>query len=160
MSPPSNPKALTMKLIIPLLLLLLLPLAATADDVAGLKKQIVFAQKKLVVMENMELSKTEARQFWPLYDKLQGDLYLVNQRTGKLILAFASAYETLTDEMAENAIAEYLDIEKERLLLKEFYAKDFGKFLPAKKVLRYIQIENKLESIANFELAKELPLAQ
>ena len=42
----------------------------------------------------------------------------------------------------------------------EKYMKKMVKEIPAKKVFRYLQVENKLEAIARFELAKEIPLAQ
>jgi hypothetical protein len=32
--------------------------------------------------------------------------------------------------------------------------------LPPKKVMRYLQIENKLETIARYKLAKAIPLAK
>jgi hypothetical protein len=34
------------------------------------------------------------------------------------------------------------------------------KVMPAKKVARYYQIENKLEAIIKYELAKEVPLVK
>ncbi len=37
---------------------------------------------------------------------------------------------------------------------------DLEKVLPGKKVFRYLQVENKLEAIGRYELAKEIPLAQ
>jgi hypothetical protein len=34
------------------------------------------------------------------------------------------------------------------------------KILPAKKVFRYLQIENKMDAAGRYELAKEIPLAK
>jgi hypothetical protein len=44
--------------------------------------------------------------------------------------------------------------------LKRKYVKRFMKVLPAKKVLRYYQIENKLDTIINMDLAATIPLAR
>jgi hypothetical protein len=55
---------------------------------------------------------------------------------------------------------EYLAVEKERVKLKESYMKKFEKVLSPKKVMRYLQVENKLEAMAKYELSKGIPLAQ
>jgi hypothetical protein len=43
------------------ILLLAAPLLAMADEAAELKKKIMFDEKKLVVMENMEFKEAEAK---------------------------------------------------------------------------------------------------
>jgi len=142
------------------ILLLVVPFVAMAEESAALKKQIMFDQKKLVVMENMDFTEEEAAAFWPVYEKHQEELFLINQRGAKLILAYASVYQTLTDEQAVKIVDEYYDIQDERLVVMKKMAADVGKVLPGKKSFRYLQVENKLNAIARFELAKEIPLAE
>jgi hypothetical protein len=125
-----------------------------------LKKKILFDQKKLVVMENMEFTEEEAAAFWPVYEKHQEELFNVNQRGAKLILAYASVYQTLTDEQAVKLIDEYYDVQDDRVAVMKKMAVDVGKVLPGKKAFRYLQVEAKLTAIARFELAKEIPLAR
>lgn len=141
-------------------LLLATPFLALADESYELKKQIMFDQKKLVIMENMEFTEEEAKAFWPVFDKYQEELFQVNQRGAKLILAYASAYQTLTDDVATKIIDEYYDVQDDRLAVMKKMAADVGKVLPGKKAFRYMQVENKLIAIARYELAKEIPLAQ
>ena len=76
-----------------------------------LKKKIIFDQKKLVVMENMEFTVEEGKAFWPVYEKHQEELFQVSQRGATLILAYASVYQSLTDEQATKIIDEYYDIQ-------------------------------------------------
>ena len=142
------------------ILLLAVPFVAMADEAMELKKQIMFDQKKLVVMENMEFTEEEAAAFWPVYEKYQEELFLVNQRGAKVILAYASVYQTLTDEQALKIIDEYYDVQDDRLVVMKKMVIDVEKVLPGKKAFRYIQVENKLNAIARFELAKEIPLAR
>jgi hypothetical protein len=141
-------------------LLLAVPFVAMAEETMELKKKILFDQKKLVIMENMEFTEGEAAAFWPVYDKYQEELFQVSQRGAKLILAYASAYQTLTDDQADKIVDEYYDIQDDRLALMKKMAADVGKVLPGKKAFRYMQVENKLNAIARYELAKEIPLAQ
>jgi hypothetical protein len=115
------------KTILLTLMLLVAPVLALADEALDLKKKIMFDQKRLVVMENMEFTEEEAAAFWPVYEKHQEDLFQVNQRGAKLILAYASVYQTLTDEQAVKLVDEYYDIQDDRLTVMKKMAVDVGK---------------------------------
>jgi hypothetical protein len=142
------------------ILLLAVPFAALADEAMDLKKQIMFSQKKVIMLENIDFTEEEAKAFWPIYDKHQEELFQVNQSAAKLILAYASVFQTLTDEQAFKIIDEYYKIQDEHLAVMKKLAADVGKVLPGKKAFRYMQVENKLNAIARYELAKAIPLAQ
>jgi hypothetical protein len=57
-------------------------------------------------------------------------------------------------------IKEFLSIMQDENKLKKKYVKRFMKVLPAKKVLRYYQIESKMDAVINFDLAATIPLAR
>lgn len=142
------------------ILLLSVPFIALADESMELKKKIIFDQKKLVVMENMDFTAEEAKAFWPVYEQHQEKLFQISQRGAELILAYASVYQTLTDDQAVKIVDEYYDIQDERLAAMKKLMADVGKVLPGKKAFRYMQVEAKLSAIARYELAKEIPLAK
>ena len=142
------------------ILLLAIPFLSMAEDSNALRKKIMMDQKRLIIMDNMELTEAEGKAFWPVYEKHQEELFQVNQRGAKLILAYAAAYQTLTDEQAVKLIDEYYDIQDDRLAVMKKMASDVGKVLPGKKAFRYMQVESKLSAIGRYELAKEIPLAQ
>ena len=148
------------KTILLALMLLVAPVLALADEALDLKKKILFDQKRLVVMENMDFTEEEASAFWPVYEEHQEELFQINQRGAKLILAYASVYQTLTDEQAVKLVDEYYDIQDDRLAVMKKMAAEVGKTLPGKKAFRYMQVESKLSAIGRFELAKEIPLAR
>ena len=139
---------------------ILLPTLGMANEAASLKKKIIFDQKKLLVMQNMEFSADEGKFFWPIHEDMQEELFAANQRIAKLVVAYASAYQTLTDEQAKIIVDEFFDVKKARLNILEKYMEKFAKGLPAKKVFRYLQVENKLGVMAEYEIAKQVPLAQ
>ena len=148
------------KTILLTILLLAVPFFALADEAMDLKKQIMFDQKRLIVMENMEFTEAEGKAFWPVYEKYQEELFQVSQRGATLILAYASVYQSLTDEQATKLIDEYYDVQDDRLAVMKRMAVDVGKVLPGKKAFRHMQVESKLTAIARYELAKGIPLAQ
>jgi hypothetical protein len=141
-------------------LVLGLPMLALSNEAGELRKQIIFAQKKLVVIENMELTDEENTAFWPVYQKFQEELFPLAQRTAELILAYASVFQSLTDDQAAKIVDEYLTIQDSRQKVVRKYFKQFKKILPAKKVFRYLQIENKITAAVRYELAQEIPLAR
>ena len=130
-----------------------------ADNMQILRDKIK-ADKKLLVASNMELTDSEAKAFWPVYDQYQKDLAVINQRIGNLIKSYAADYRdnTMTDEKAKKLTAEYVAIEKAEAGLKESYVPKLSKVLPPKKVARYLQIENKIRAMVKYELAGEIPL--
>jgi hypothetical protein len=130
-----------------------------ADNMQILRDKIK-ADKKLLVAANMDLTESEAKAFWPVYDQYQKDLGAINQRIVKLIESYAGDYRanTMTDEKANKLIAEYVAIEKAEAGLKESYVPKLSKVLPPKKVARYFQVENKIRALVKYELAGEIPL--
>jgi uncharacterized protein Yka (UPF0111/DUF47 family) len=82
------------------------------------------------------------------------------ERTITVLKNYMNNYDTLSNEEAEAILKEYVAIEKERADLKAEYLPKFGKILPAKKAARYYQLENKIEAMLKYQLAKELPLVK
>ena len=130
-----------------------------ADNMQALRDRIK-GDKRLLVSKNMELTASEGKAFWPVYEQYQKDLTASNQRIARLIKSYAEAYQasTLTEETAQKLVDEFVAIEKAEAVLKESYVPKLSKALPAKKVLRYLQIENKIRAVVKFELAGEIPL--
>jgi hypothetical protein len=118
------------------------------------------ADKKLVVADNMGLTESEAKAFWPIYDAYQKDLAQLNSRLYKLIETYAGYYNnnTLTDAKAKELTDGAMAIETAELDLKKSYLPKLYSALPAVKVARYIQIENKIRAIVKLEIAAEVPL--
>ena len=118
------------------------------------------ADKKLFVSMNMELTDQEAKQFWPLYDLYQKELEIENEQLGILITEYAEAYNKgpVANDIAAKLIKGILSYEAGELKRKIAYMAKIGKVLPAYKVARYLQIENKIRAVLKFELATSIPL--
>jgi hypothetical protein len=132
-----------------------------ADNMQILRDKIK-ADKKLVVATNMELTESEAKGFWPIYDQYQKDLQKINRRIATLLESYAADFrgKSLTDEKAKKLIEEAVAIEQAEANLKSTYAPKLSKVLPVIKVARYLQIENKIRAVVKYELATGVPLVQ
>ena len=135
-------------------------LAQTQADEEELVKSLLQTGKKAIIIDNMGFTEDESKAFWPVYNEFQQAKQKLNERTIKVLKEYMAAYESLSNEKAEALIKEYIAIEKERADLKSAFLPKFNKVLPVKKVARYYQIENKLEAIIKYELAKEIPLVK
>jgi hypothetical protein len=110
---------------------------AQSPEEIELARTIAETEKKVVVAKNMGLTDAESEAFRPVYNNYQTDVRKLNDRTFK-----------------------FLEIQSGRVKLKKSYVKKFGKVLPAKKLMRYYQVENKIEAMINFDLVQQIPLAQ
>jgi predicted outer membrane protein len=132
-----------------------------ADNMQILREKIK-ADKKLVVALNMELTESEAKGFWPIYEEYQKDLQKINRRLAVLLESYAADFrsKSLTDEKAKKLIDEAVAIEQAEAGLKSAYAPKLSKALPVKKVARYLQIENKIRAVVKYDIAQGVPLVQ
>ena len=142
------------------------PTPAPAQDQPADNMQILIekikADKKLLVSENMELTESEAKGFWPVYEKYQKDLSAINKRIASLIMSYAEAYRSgnITDEKAQKLTSELVAIQKSEGGLQASYVPKLSKVLPPKKVARYLQIENKIRAAVKYEFAVNIPLVE
>ncbi len=120
-----------------------------ADNMQILRDKIK-ADKKVLVAANMELTDAEAKAFWPVYEKYQHELFLLRSRTLKLIEDFTDAYEKMSNNKAKALLDELMRIDSLGPKLREV--------LPEVKVVRYYQIENKINAALMYELAANIPL--
>ena len=132
-----------------------------ADNMQILRDKIR-ADKKLVVALNMELTESEAKGFWPIYEQYQKDLQSINQRMASLLESYADDFRhrSLTDDKARKLIDEALAIDQADANLKSVYAPKLGKVMPVKKVVRYLQIENKIRAVVKYDIASGVPLVR
>ncbi len=140
--------------------------AAFSQDKPADNMQILLdkvrADKKLLVAANMSLTEQEAAAFWPVYEAYQKDLSALNERIKGTIKSYADAYNAgaVPDATAKKLLNDALAIEDSEVDLKKSYVPKFEKVLPAAKVARYYQIENKIRSAIKAELADGIPLVQ
>jgi hypothetical protein len=129
-------------------------------DNMQLVREKIKADKKLFVATNMELTETEAKAFWPVYDEYQEALDKLTDRMLKVIDEYAKNYNSMSDEMAKKLIDDYVAIEGDRIGLMKSYLPKFRAVLSEKKVARYYQLENKINAVVAYEVAGQIPLVK
>lgn len=132
----------------------------TPADNMDIVRDALRAEKKLLIAENMPLTETEATAFWPIYDEFQIALKAINDADIAVIEEYAKNFNTdgMTDEIADKLIKQSMTNSADRLKLQKKYYDKVAKILSGKKAARYIQLENKIRAVVNYDLAAQIPL--
>ncbi|MGI9290105.1 MAG: hypothetical protein ACR2QG_02380 [Gammaproteobacteria bacterium] len=123
-------------------------------------RSIMSTERKILIMKEMQLSPAEAEAFWPLYDEYVLERRAIGDMRVKVITDYAANYQSMTNEKARQIANESLDYETKKLKVKKKYVKKFRKILTDIKVVRYFQLEGKLDAIVDFDLASQIPLME
>ncbi len=133
---------------------------AEALEEIQLTRLAINTERQALVTQAMDLTSTEMETFWPLYRQYRLEAVKLGDRIVALVTEYAGNYDGLTDAVADKLVTEFVKIEKARAGLKAKYLPRFKKILPARKVARFYQIENKLDVVILNELAEGIPLAR
>jgi hypothetical protein len=142
-------------------LALAVPLAAAqyAKDALELSRQAVETQRRVLVSGAMPLTNAEAAAFWPLYDTYEKERRPLDERANRLVADFVAASPSLSDTQANAMLDEALKIDEERLRLRRAWRNRMSPAIPPRKLVRFFQLENKLDSVVRADVARQIPLA-
>jgi hypothetical protein len=132
--------------------------AAEATGSIEVLRSLAETERKAIVADNMSFTSEEAAAFWPVYNEYREESRKVGDIRVKVIRDLAAEFDTLDDDRAEEMLREVLDFQADRVKLRKSYVRKFNKVIPAKKTVRFFQINSKLDTIIDFALAKEIPL--
>ena len=116
------------------------------------------ADKRAFVNGALKLTEEEGKRFWPIYDAYQRSIEANTRRLTRLVEDVVTVGDRTSDAFAKNLASQYL-------LAHDDEARDFRRMhksvmraLPAHKAVRYIQIENKLRALRDYEHAQAMPI--
>ncbi len=116
------------------------------------------ADRKAVIAEEMKFTDQESEAFWPIYRSYRAEVEKVTDRIVKLVFEYADLYPEVPDPKANEMLREYAKVEADLLAVKRKYFKKMGKVLPAAKVFRFAQLDNRFDLGTRLALAVWLPM--
>jgi hypothetical protein len=152
---------------IALVILTLASFAAGAqDDVDGTEVEALYAkarefmamERATLIPDELALTSSEADAFWPVYDEYRQEIETLNDEYAALLQDFAGSFATMTDADASAMIDEYFLIESGLVYVRQRYAREFLEVIPARKLVRLYQMENKIDAMAELPLIIDIPL--
>lgn len=126
----------------------------------ALSRAEIQAERQAIVAENLPLTEEQAKAFWPMYRDYRAAVAKQGDRLVALLENYAKNYDTMTDAQAQSTMDDFFAIQKDEVKIKSEWVSKFGKVLPATSVMRFFQLENKLDTIIRLELAALIPLVE
>jgi hypothetical protein len=117
----------------------------------------VRANKVAIITEAMQFNDKDASIFWPVYSQYEYELDRVNDQRIAAIKMYADKFATMNDADARVIAAKMLDYESRLATLKKKYFKKFSKVLPAVTVVKFFQLEHRLDLVIDMKIASALP---
>ena len=133
----------------------------TADEAAlAALRTAAQKDKRALVASTLSLTADEAKKFWPIYDNLQRDLSRLNRERNLALETLASRDRPVSDAYAKQIVNDLMTTEEQEVKALRKAANATMRALPPRKAARYMQLENKLRAVQDYEIAVAFPLAQ
>lgn len=133
-------------------------LEAEIDQAIALLRQDVRAGKAEIVRKTMELDSSEAEVFWPIYEEYQAELQALADERLAIVEELAEHYESLEDARARSLLERHVVLEEKKLSLMKKYKDRMLEALPVKLVVRFLQVESRLNHFVELTFASQIPL--
>ena len=106
----------------------------------------------------MKLTEQESSTFWPTYRDYRAGMDKVGDGRMELVLEYADLYPDVPEDRAKAMLKKYTALEAKAVDVRNKYLKKLNKVLPASKVLRFAQLENRLDLAVRVQIAATIPL--
>ena len=125
-------------------------------------RALMQAGRDEIIDEEMRLSDAEDERFWPIYRDYRAEVIAVQDRYASMLGEYLTTFQAgeVSDEYAEDLLDDWLEYEADLLKIKKQHVRQFRKILPIRKVVRFFQLENKLDAEADVKLARVVPLME
>jgi hypothetical protein len=133
---------------------------ATTDQDVQLLRQDLRSNKKQLVAANLTLTDAEATKFWPIYDQYDAEMAKIGDQKYALIKEYAQNFGSLTDAQARGLTDRSLALDDAIAQLRIKYVPIISKVLPGTKTATFFQIDRRLSTLIDLQVASQIPLAQ
>jgi S-adenosylmethionine hydrolase len=122
---------------------------------------LVAKEFRQILREEMLLTDAESEAFWPLYERYSAEKRAINEPYFAALIEYVDRYYNgdLNDEHAERLMNTYFEVHQANLRKRQEYVRKFGNVMSKVKVMRFFQLENKVQAEVNAALAATIPLA-
>lgn len=118
----------------------------------------LLADREALIDANLDLTPAEAQRFWPLYREYISKRKTLGDQRIDMVIDYASAYPDVDDAKAKSLIGRSLKWDRQAADLRQRYAKEIGTVLPATKLMRFLQIEKRVDNAIELQLQALVPI--
>jgi hypothetical protein len=117
-------------------------------------------RKEQIVKETMQLDDKQARIFWPIYKDYEANLDKLGDEKLTIIQEYASNFTTMTNEKADALAQRVMALDDQKIALRRKYYELMKQSLPAVLVVRFFQVQNQIQLLADLKIASNLPIME
>lgn len=150
----------TVSLLCLVVLVLAVPASAQVRDETVLTYEVIQTERKSLVLDALDLTADQRAAMVPIFDEYLEAMGRIDAKRVALIKEFLAKYKSISDDDAAALLEKVTAISQKELDVRRKYLEKFGEVLPPRKVLRLWQVENKLDTIIEAHLVKDIPLAR
>jgi len=130
------------------------------DQDIKLLRQDLRSQKKQLIAANLTLTDAEATKFWPVYDQYSAEMTKIGDQKYALIKEYAQGFGSLKDAQAQSLLDRSLALDEAVAQLRIKYVPIINKVLPGTKTATFFQIDRRITTLIDLQLASQIPLVQ
>ena len=130
---------------------------AEVTDMQALRAAVK-SDKKAFVASKLGLTDAEAGRFWPLYDAYQREIDVTSRRLVVAVEGLLFRDRAMTNLAAKKLVAELIAVDEAELKSRRMLRNRVMRALPALKAARYLQLEEKIQAVRDYDLAATVPL--
>lgn len=123
-------------------------------------REVMRTDRKVLIRRAMRLTAEEEQKFWTPYRKYSEDMEEVRDLRIKVITDFAANIDNMTDDLARQILKDWLEYSDRTVKVRRKHLNGFRKAVGYQKVVRFYQLENKVDTIINFAIAMQVPLLE
>jgi hypothetical protein len=131
--------------------------SAGATDIQAVRDALR-TDKRAYVASMLSLTNAEAKRFWPIYDSYQRVIDETSQRRVVVFKDLVMRDSPTTNLAAKNLMLELVNIYDTEAKAHLRVARRVMRALPAIKAARYLQLEDKMLAVRDYDEASAVPL--
>jgi len=131
---------------------------AQVSDELTMTLQAIQSERQQLVADAMNLTAKESEAFWPIYYRYMAEISQLRNRYAELVRHFVRDNATMSDEDLGKTFHELVSVQKKWLEIQERYFDEVAKAVGVRKAAAFAQVENRLRTLVQYKLMKELPM--
>jgi Spy/CpxP family protein refolding chaperone len=134
--------------------------AASSGDGTDMQKlrDEARSDKHALVASTLQLTDAEAKRFWPIYGAYQQSLDTTNRRRNVALEGLMFGDRKMTNLAAKRLVTELMAIDDAEAKARRTLRNRLMRALPPVKAARYLQLEDKIQAIRDYDIASTVPL--
>jgi len=133
---------------------------ASAQDLLEMIKKDINAERRAIIAEAIEIPTGQETEFWNIYNQMEAELDALTDKRAANIKNFADNAADLTDDVANDLVMTFYDINVSRFKVYKTYYKKTSKVMSKVEAARFVQVMDQIQLLIDVQLAAEVPLIE